>query len=166
VLEDIGQIGAAVSEWMKLVGKLSAVTGDTVAHKLTVLHQAAAFWKAITTTARRRCAQAEPRHQSPSGRGHAALDFASSAAMQMAGGSRMGARQAQGLLNGISTLSLANLADDPMFQLAKAYRYARQSIGMPKAVRSSSGAAGRADPQRLRSATSRRTSATTRSGLP
>src|SRR5882757_11018031 len=40
VLEDIGQIGAAVSEWMKLVGKLSAVTGDTVAHKLTVLHQA------------------------------------------------------------------------------------------------------------------------------
>ena len=38
------------------------------------------------------------------------------------------------LLNGISTLSLANLADDPMFQLAKAYHYARQSIGMPKAV--------------------------------
>ena len=35
VLEDVGQIGAAVGEWMKLVGKLSAVTGDTVAHKLT-----------------------------------------------------------------------------------------------------------------------------------
>src|SRR4029079_5301777 len=38
------------------------------------------------------------------------------------------------LLNGISTLSLANLADDPMFQLAKAYRYARTAIGMKKAV--------------------------------
>jgi predicted O-linked N-acetylglucosamine transferase (SPINDLY family) len=54
------------------------------------------------------------------------------------------------LLNGISTLSLANLADDPMFQLAKAYRYARQAIGMPKAAGLSQAAAGRADPQRLK----------------
>jgi predicted O-linked N-acetylglucosamine transferase (SPINDLY family) len=53
----------------------------------------------------------------------------------MAGAAGVGPGQAQGLLNGISTLSLANLTDDPMFQLAKAYHYAKHSIGMPKPVR-------------------------------
>src|SRR3954470_17687073 len=32
-LEDVGLAGAAVSEWMKLVGKLSTVTGEAVSHK-------------------------------------------------------------------------------------------------------------------------------------
>jgi predicted O-linked N-acetylglucosamine transferase (SPINDLY family) len=54
------------------------------------------------------------------------------------------------LLNGISTLSLANLADDPMFQLAKAYNYARRTIGAPKPVCAPHTAAGRPDSQRLR----------------
>ena len=40
-LEDTGQTGAAVAEWMKLINKLGGVTGDTVAHKLTAMHQAA-----------------------------------------------------------------------------------------------------------------------------
>ncbi|OAI23359.1 glycosyl transferase, partial [Methylosinus sp. R-45379] len=36
------------------------------------------------------------------------------------------------LANGISSLSLANHADDPMFQLAKAHHYEKRSIGRPK----------------------------------
>jgi predicted O-linked N-acetylglucosamine transferase (SPINDLY family) len=52
------------------------------------------------------------------------------------------------LLTGISTLSLSNLADDPMFQLAKAYHYARHSIGMPKQVRLAANL--RRDPLKLR----------------
>jgi predicted O-linked N-acetylglucosamine transferase (SPINDLY family) len=40
-LEDTGQTGPAVAEWMKLITQLSAVSGEAVAHKLTVMHQAA-----------------------------------------------------------------------------------------------------------------------------
>ena len=39
--------------------------------------------------------------------------------------------EAKALMRHISPLSLANLADDPMFQLARAYRYAKDTIGMP-----------------------------------
>jgi predicted O-linked N-acetylglucosamine transferase (SPINDLY family) len=75
--------------------------------------------------------------------------------------------QRKDLLNGISTLSLANLTDDPMFQLAKAWHYARQSIGVPKPVTTSARphsqpAAVRHDPLRLKSAMCRRICASMR----
>ena len=97
VLEDVGQIGGAIAEWMKLVGKLSAVNGETVAHKLTVLQQAGRVLESHNhDSAAEDVAQAKPRHRRRSGRGVAALDLAAPAAMQMAGAGRMGAGQAQG----------------------------------------------------------------------
>jgi predicted O-linked N-acetylglucosamine transferase (SPINDLY family) len=38
------------------------------------------------------------------------------------------------LLTGISPLSLAYLADDPIFQLAAACRHAKTTVGIPKSV--------------------------------
>jgi predicted O-linked N-acetylglucosamine transferase (SPINDLY family) len=151
VLEDMGQIGAAVGEWMKLVGKLSAVTGDTVAHKLTVLHQAGRVLESHNYDG----AAEDVLKQS--------LDIDSSQVEALQHWISLRQRQCKwpvlaewervqrkDLLNGISTLSLANLADDPMFQLAKAYHYAKQSIGMPKPVRLAQATAGRSDPLRLK----------------
>jgi len=151
VLEDIGQIGAAVSEWMKLVGKLSAVTGDTVAHKLTVLHQAGRVLEShnhdsMAEDVLKQSLDINP-HQVEAMQHWISLRQRQCKWPVVAEWERV---KRKDLLNGISTLSLANLADDPMFQLAKAYRYAKQSIGMPKVVQPSSGAAGRADPKRLK----------------
>jgi predicted O-linked N-acetylglucosamine transferase (SPINDLY family) len=53
------------------------------------------------------------------------------------------------LLTGISSLSLANLADDPMFQLAKAWHYGKNSVGMHKPVLRSVDASRR-EPLKLR----------------
>src|SRR3954464_15747797 len=150
VLEDIGQIGAAVSEWMKLVGKLSAVTGDTVAHKLTVLHQAGRVLEghnhdSSAEDVLRQSLDINP-HQVEAMQHWISLRQRQCKWPVVAEWERV---KRKDLLNGISTLSLANLADDPMFQLAKAYRYARQSIGMPKAVPAPA-AGGRSDPLRLR----------------
>ena len=151
VLEDIGQIGAAVGEWMKLVGKLSAVSGDSVAHKLTVLHQAGRVLESHNQDA----AAEDVLKQS--------LDIDSHQVEAMQHWVSLRQRQCKwpvvaewervkrkDLLAGLSTLSLANLSDDPMFQLAKAYRYAKQSIGMPKAVTRQHVPAHRSDPLRLR----------------
>src|SRR3954467_2328555 len=135
VLEDVGQIGAAVGEWMKLIGKLSAVTGDTVAHKLTVLHQAGRVLESHNhdSTAEdvlKQSLDINP-HQVEATQHWISLRQRQCKWPVVAEWERV---KRKDLLNGISTLSLANLADDPMFQLAKAYRYAKQSIGMPKAV--------------------------------
>jgi predicted O-linked N-acetylglucosamine transferase (SPINDLY family) len=151
VLEDIGQIGAAVGEWMKLVGKLSAVNGESVAHKLTVLHQAGRVLEGHNYDS----AAEDVLKQS--------LDIDSHQVEALQHWVSLRQRQCKwpvvaewdrvkrrDLLNGISTLSLANLADDPMFQLAKAHHYARHSIGMQKPICSAPQAAGRSDPLRLR----------------
>ena len=151
-LEDVGHTGPAIGEWMKLINKLSGVTGDTVSHKLTVMHQTARVLESLGNDVMAE----EVLRQSLD------IDRRQSEAMQH----WVSLRQRQckwpvlqeldrvkrkDLLNGISTLSLANLTDDPMFQLAKAYHYARHSIGMPKPVRPHvQPAAGRRDPLRLR----------------
>jgi len=151
-LEDVGHTGPAIGEWMKLINKLSGVTGDTVSHKLTVMHQTARVLESLGNDVMAE----EVLRQSLD------IDRRQSEAMQH----WVSLRQRQckwpvllesdrvkrkDLLNGISTLSLANLTDDPMFQLAKAYHYAKHSIGMPKPVRQHvQPGAGRRDPLRLR----------------
>lgn len=149
-LEDVGQVGTAVTEWLKLAGKLSAITGEAVGHKLTALHQAGRVLENFNSDA----AAEDALRQSLD------IDARQTEALQH----WVSLRQRQckwpvlaewervkrkDLLTGISTLSLSNLADDPMFQLAKAYQYARQAIGMPKAVQRPE-TAGRRDPLRLR----------------
>jgi predicted O-linked N-acetylglucosamine transferase (SPINDLY family) len=134
-LEDVGQVGAAVSEWLKLSSRLSAITGEAVGHKLTALHQAGRVLESFNNDD----AAEDALRQSLD------IDARQTEALQH----WVSLRQRQckwpvlaewervkrkDMLTGISTLSLSNLADDPMFQLAKAYHYARHAIGMPKAV--------------------------------
>ncbi len=70
------------------------------------------------------------------------------------------------LLTGISSLSLANLADDPMFQLAKAYHYGKTVLGRHQAgARQPSRQTGAISPG-FASAMSRRTCASMPSALP
>ncbi len=154
-LEDTGQTGPAVAEWMKLINQLSAVSGDAVSHKLTVMHQCA---RVLESMGNDRVAE-EVLRQSLD------IDRRQAEAVQH----MVALRQRQckwpviqeservkrkDLLSGLSTLSLGNLTDDPMFQLAKAYDYARHQIGMPKGARSPQAqaqhGAGRRDPLKLR----------------
>jgi predicted O-linked N-acetylglucosamine transferase (SPINDLY family) len=149
-LEDTGQVNAAVAEWMKLINQMSGITGERVAHKLTVMHQTA---RVLETSISDKMAE-EVLRQSLE------LDARQPEAVQH----WVALRQRQckwpviqesdrmkrkDLLSGLSTLSLASLTDDPMFQLAKAHEYARHQIGRPKPVRPQAGA-GRRDPLRLR----------------
>jgi predicted O-linked N-acetylglucosamine transferase (SPINDLY family) len=148
-LEDIGQTGQAIGEWMKLINNLAAVNGEAVSHKLTVMHQTARVLESLGNDV----VAEEILRQSLD------IDRRQPEALQH----WVSLRQRQckwpviqeservkrkDVLNGISTLSLANLADDPMFQLAKGWHYARQSIGMPKPVRSAQPA--RREPLRLK----------------
>ncbi len=143
-LEDIGQAGSAGQpEWMTLIGKVNvyAVNGEALAHKLTAMHQAARVLKISPRQrcrGRRNCCGEMLNLDPPSRRSGATLDLAASAASQMAEFlaflGRNGSAQ-RDLVAGVSMCwSLANFTDDPMFQLAKSYRYAKQAIGMPKAT--------------------------------
>ena len=151
-LEDTGHTGPAVAEWMKLINRLSSVTGDTVGHKLTAMHQAA---RVLESTGQDAMAE-EVLRQSLE------IDRRQPEAIQH----WVSLRQRQckwpviqesdrvkrkDLLAGLSTLSLGNLTDDPMFQLAMAHEYGRNSLGRHRAARAHSPAGvGRRDPLRLR----------------
>ncbi len=135
-LEDTGQVNAAVGEWMKLINMMSGITGDKLAHKLTVMHQTA---RVLEQSISDKMAE-EVLRQSLD------IDCRQPEAVQH----WVALRQRQckwpvltetdrvkrkDLLSGLSTLSIASLTDDPMFQLAKAHNYARHQIGRPKPIR-------------------------------
>jgi predicted O-linked N-acetylglucosamine transferase (SPINDLY family) len=151
-LEDIGHTGPAIGEWMKLINKLSGVTGETVSHKLTVMHQTARVLEGLGNDVMAeeilRQSLEIDRRQTEAVQHWVSLRQRQCKWPVLQESDRVARKD---LLNGISTLSLANLTDDPMFQLAKAYHYARHSIGMPKPVRPhGQPGAGRRDPLRLR----------------
>lgn len=146
-LEDSGQVNAAVAEWMTLINQMSGITGERIHHKLTVMHQAA---RVLETAISNDKMAEEVLRQSLE------IDADQPEAVQH----WVALRQRQckwpviqvsdrlkraDLLSGLSTLSLASLTDDPMFQLAKAYHYAKHQIGRPKPVRpqAQAAAAGR-----------------------
>ena len=53
-LEDAGQLGTAVTEWLALVGNLASVNGDAVKHKLIALQQMGRVLERPTPTAPRK----------------------------------------------------------------------------------------------------------------
>ncbi len=131
-LEDTGQLGTAVSEWLALVNSLASVNGDAVKHKLIALQQIGRVLESTSTDS----AAEDALRQS--------LEINSSQADVVQHWIALRQRQckwpvvegwelveAKALMRHISPLSLANLADDPMFQLARAYRYAKDTIGIP-----------------------------------
>jgi predicted O-linked N-acetylglucosamine transferase (SPINDLY family) len=132
LMEDQGHTPRAVAQWISLVDSLPVVNGDAVAHKTTALKQIGRlletnFRDAQAEDALRQCL--EINIDQPEVIQHwIALRqrqckwpiFVESEYLPKAK-----------LIAGISPLSLANYGDDPMFQLANAYHYNRQSIGNP-----------------------------------
>ena len=134
-LEDSGHAGQAVSQWLALVNNLAAVNGDSVMHKVTALQQIGRVLEATSTHNAAEDALKQSIdlnvHQPEPIQHWIALRQRQCKWPVIAEWERAGRKD---LVRGISSLSLANLADDPMFQLAKAFHYAKQTIGMPKPV--------------------------------
>ena len=135
-LEDTGQIGTAVTEWLVLVNNLAPVNGDAVKHKLMALQQVGRVLEGANNDAAAEDALKQ------------ALDLASEQGEVIQHWIALRQRQckwpviegwehveAKTLMRHISPLSLATLADDPMYQLARAHRYAKDTIGMPGSLR-------------------------------
>ncbi|MEI9806126.1 MAG: tetratricopeptide repeat protein [Pseudolabrys sp.] len=150
VLEDTGQAGPAVAQWLELCNKLLAVNGDAVAHKITALQQIGRVLESTGTDgaaedALKQCLDLNM-HQPEAMQHWISLRQRQCKWPVLEEWERVGRKD---LVKGMSSLSLANHADDPMFQLALAYRYAKRAIGMPKPVAREQGARQR-EPHRLR----------------
>jgi predicted O-linked N-acetylglucosamine transferase (SPINDLY family) len=149
VFEDSGKPSEAVTLWLKLVQNLSAVNGDSVAHKLTALEQIARVLEGANNDAPAEDALRQSLDINPN-QTKVLQHWISLRQRQckwpvLAEWDRVSRKQ---LLAGISSLSLQCLADDPMFQLATACQYGKKSIGMSAAMPHTQ--AGRADRARLR----------------
>jgi predicted O-linked N-acetylglucosamine transferase (SPINDLY family) len=149
-LEDSGQSGPAVAQWMQLSNRLAAVTGESVSHKVTALHQTARVLEGLNSDAAAEDALRQSLEINPA-QVEAMQHYISLRQRQckwpaLQTSERISRKDLQ---TGISSLSLSNLADDPMFQLAKAYQYAKSTIGRPRPV-ALGVAANRRDQSRLR----------------
>lgn len=149
-VEDQGQIGQAALKWMSLIDRLAVVNGDTVSHKLMALQQIARVLESVNSDEMAEDALRQSLDINPT-QVESLQHWISLRQRQckwpvLAESERVNRKT---LLGGISSLSLANLADDPMFQLAKAWHYGKTSIGMHKPVVRHD-AASRHEPLKLR----------------
>jgi predicted O-linked N-acetylglucosamine transferase (SPINDLY family) len=134
-LEDAGQTGMAVEQWLALVNRLQVITGEAVSHKTSALQQIgrvleSANSDAAAEDALKQSLDIDP-HQVEPGQHWISLRQRQCKWPIIEEWPRVSRKQ---LFTSISQLSLECLSDDPMFQLAKAYYYAKTSIGMPKPV--------------------------------
>ncbi|SDR56924.1 Predicted O-linked N-acetylglucosamine transferase, SPINDLY family [Rhizobiales bacterium GAS113] len=136
ILEDSGQIGPAVAQWLDLINHASAVNGDSVSHKCNALIQMGRVLESIhndtaAEDALKQCLDINPT-QIEVIQHWIALRQRQCKWPVITEWERV---KRENLAAGISPLSLANLSDDPMLQLARAHHYNKQSIGMPKGGR-------------------------------
>ena len=131
-LEDVGQAGAAVAEWLGGAAKLPAVDGENVKQKTTLLMQAGRVLETVQKDAAAEDALKQAFDISPSST-EAIQHWIALRQRQCKWPTIVASEYVarEKLLAGISSLSLSNLSDDPMFILATAYRYGKTSIGVP-----------------------------------
>jgi len=131
-LEDVGLAGPAVAEWLNAAAKLAAVNGESVKHKTTLLTQAGRVLESLQQDAAAEDALKQVIDISPSST-EAVLHWISLRQRQCKWPAIVASEyiSKDKLLSGISSLSLSNLTDDPVFQLATAYRYGKTVIGVP-----------------------------------
>ncbi|RYC30480.1 glycosyl transferase [Lichenibacterium minor] len=132
-LEDSGQVAAAVTQWIELTHRTAAITGEALHLKITALQQVARVLEdqqqdAGAEDALRDCLSLDPA-QREAVQHWIALRQRQCKWPVLQPWDRV---SRQNLLRGISPLSLANLADDPLFQLASADDYCRHTIGRPQ----------------------------------
>lgn len=132
-LEDSGKNGEAVTQWLKLCTNLAAVNGESVTHKTSALQQIARVLEAANSDVAAEDALKQSLdinvHQQEVIQHWISLRQRQCKWPVIVEWERV-SRKA--LNAGISSLSLACHADDPMYQLAQAYHYAFNVVGMPK----------------------------------
>jgi predicted O-linked N-acetylglucosamine transferase (SPINDLY family) len=131
-LEDAGLTGQAIAQWQAYAEMTTEVTPDKIAHRLMslqhtgrvlensgMLEQAeATLWKAMELKPER----------TEAGQHWTALRQRQCKFPTLVTSEHV---QMRSLLDALSPLTLACYADDPVFQLAKAYRYFKQLVGRP-----------------------------------
>lgn len=132
-LEDQGQAGAAVTQWLALVNRLPSINGPTLRHKVMALHQLGRVLEfnhadAPAEDALRQAIDLSP--EQPQAVQHwIALRQKQCKWPVVQGWDGVETRR---LIANISPLSAAVMFDDPVFQLARNAGYARQSIARPR----------------------------------
>jgi predicted O-linked N-acetylglucosamine transferase (SPINDLY family) len=134
-LEGCGQAGTAVAKWLELVNNLSHVNAELIYYKTTALHEIAR----VLENSHKDSAAEDALKQSLDiklNQTEAIIHWIMLRQRQckwpvIVGSDRVARKD---LLDGISPLSLAYLADDPIFQLAAAYRYAKTTVGIPNST--------------------------------
>jgi len=133
LLEDDGQAGAAVTQWLQLVAQTAAIDGNAVKHKLVALQQLGRVLEAFQ--------QDEPAedalrqsldisaHQPEVVQHWVALRQRQCKWPAVAGSEHVDVRT---LYSAVSPLSLAALSHDPMLALARAHKYSRELTGAPR----------------------------------
>ena len=131
-LEGCGQADMAAAQWLEVVNHLSAVNGESVFHKTAALDELARIFEnshkdSIAEDVLKESLDIKLNQP------EAIIHWIIARQRQckwpvIVGWDRVSRKD---LLTGISPLSLAYLADEPMFQLATAYRYAKTTIGIP-----------------------------------
>jgi predicted O-linked N-acetylglucosamine transferase (SPINDLY family) len=134
-LEDSGEIGQAVTRWMDLVVNLSAVNGESVRHKILVLKQLGRVLESVcqddqAEEALKQCIELD-KGQIEAIQHWAALRQRQCKWPVVSGWDYATPRD---LIAGMSPLSLASYADDPMFQLAHAHHYNKHFVGRSRAA--------------------------------
>lgn len=133
LLEDDGQAGAAIAQWLQGVAQAPQVDGSTVKHKLVALQQLGRLLEAFqqdepAEDALRQSLDIDA-HQPEVAQHWIALRQRQCKWPAVAGSEHVGARA---LYAAISPLSLAALSHDPMFALARAHKYSRELTGAPR----------------------------------
>ena len=131
-LEDAGQTGQAVSQWLTLCNNLALVNGESVTHKSTALQQMARVLETANSDAAAEDALKQSLdinvHQPEAIQHWISLRQRQCKWPVIVEWERVSRKD---LNAGISSLSLACHADDPMYQLAQAHDYAFNVVGMP-----------------------------------
>ncbi len=132
-LEDRGEVDVAVSTWLTLTDRLKAVNAETFNNKIAAFYQLARVL--------------EGQEQFPLAEDilRQSLELNIEQAKVLEHYILLRQRQCKwpaiqgsnyisstSLLAGIAPLSLAGLIDDPMLQLARAYKYIREVVGVPR----------------------------------
>jgi predicted O-linked N-acetylglucosamine transferase (SPINDLY family) len=129
-LEQIGRKGEAITEWLGVSTALAAVAGETIAHRSYALEQ---IGRVLESLDRDGPAEDALRQRLELSMDEKVMQHWVALRMRqckwpvLAENDRIKRRD---MIAGISPLSLANLSDDPMFQLATAYRYNKTLIGV------------------------------------
>jgi predicted O-linked N-acetylglucosamine transferase (SPINDLY family) len=136
VFEDCGHIGQAVEQWRLALGGLSGVSAESQKLKLLALQQLGRVLEEAENLDAAENILKEAMELRPD-RTEAAQHWISLRQRQckwpiVQASEHVSTRQ---ILEGMSPISLALHADDPMFQLARAYRYNKSFVGRPEACR-------------------------------